>query len=200
MLAYIRGRIILKKTESAIIETNGIGYEIFFSAYTMSLLGPEGANVEAFLAESLSMYGGTTLYGFISAEEKRLFDLLRDSVPGTGAKKALEYLSKISKSIDDFYKAVSLQDAKTINAMFGFTAKTAEKLINALKDKLPERALPPQNKSLQNAYAQTLNALAALGFRPLESRNALEDIIAQAGPEAKTEDLLRMALKMLSPK
>jgi len=202
MIAYLRGRIVAKYAESAVIETGGLGYEVFFCEPSLENLGPEGATVEVFIAESISMYGGTALYGFRSQEEKRLFDLLRDAVPNTGAKKAMDYLGKAVKSMPDFIAAVAAKDAKRLNAIFGFTAKTADKLISALKDKLPAAApgAAAGFSGASGAYIQAMNALTALGFRAGEARAALEEAAAEAGQEASAESIIRLALRSLSPK
>ena len=201
MIAYLRGRIVAKYEESAVIETGGLGYEVFFCEPSLADLGPEGATVEVFIAESISMYGGTALYGFRSREEKSMFDLLRDSVPNTGAKKAMDYLGKAVRSMPDFAAAVAARDPKRLTAIFGFTAKTADKLISALKDRLPSAASVPAGRSAPAAaYTQALTALAALGFRAAEARAAIEDSAAEAGPAADAEALIRLALRRLSPK
>ena len=202
MLAYLRGRVVAKNDESAVIEVNGLGYEVFLCSPSLEALGPEGSPAELFLAESISMYGGTALYGFRSKEEKQLFDLLRDAVPNTGAKKALDYLGKAVRSMPDFSAAVAAKDAKRLTAIFGFTAKTADKLIMALKDK----ALPGAGGAStvagipSGAYSQALAALIGLGFRAGEARASLEDAAAEAGAGASTEAVIRLALKRLSPK
>ncbi|HBA61760.1 MAG TPA: hypothetical protein DCZ92_13310 [Elusimicrobia bacterium] len=202
MLAYLRGSIVSKGEESAIIETGGLGYEVFFCAPSLEALGPEGAIVEVFLAESISMYGGTALYGFRSPDEKKLFDLLRDAVPNTGAKKALDYLGKAVRSMADFAQAVADRDPKKLTAIFGFTAKTADKLISALKDKLPAGQYGPAAAAGTStaAYTQAMSALTALGFRAAEARTALEEASAQAGPLAGAEVIIRLALRRLSSK
>ena len=201
MLAYLRGRIVVKSAESAVIETSGVGYEVFFCAPSLGALGPEGSPAEVHIAESISMYGGTALYGFLSVEEKRLFDLLRDAVPNTGAKKALDYLGKAVKSMSEFTAAVAAQDTKRLTAIFGFTAKTAEKLISALKDKLPEsgQAAGAGFSAASGVYVQAINALTALGFRAGEARAAVEEAAAVSGPAAGAETLIRQALRTLSP-
>ncbi|PKM96823.1 MAG: hypothetical protein CVU79_11540 [Elusimicrobia bacterium HGW-Elusimicrobia-3] len=202
MLAYLRGRVVAKNDESAVIEVNGLGYEVFLCPPSLEALGPEGSPAELFLAESISMYGGTALYGFRSKEEKQLFDLLRDAVPNTGAKKALDYLGKAVRSMPDFSSAVAAKDAKRLTAIFGFTAKTADKLILALKDKtLPGAGGASTVAGIPSgAYTQALAALIGLGFRAGEARAALEDAAAEAGAGASTEAVIRLALKRLSPK
>lgn len=202
MIAYLRGRIVLKNDASAVIETGGVGYEVFLCEPSLDALGPEGGQAELFIAESISMYGGTALYGFRSKEEQALFDLFRDAVPNTGAKKAMDYLSKAVKSMPDFIGAVAAKDPKRLNAIFGFTAKTADKLISALKDKLPA-ATPGAaagSAAASGAYIQAMNALTALGFRAGEARAALEEAAAEAGQDASTEAIIRLALRRLSPK
>jgi len=202
MIAYLRGRIVLKNPASAVIETGGVGYEVFLCDPSLQALGPEGGAAELFIAESISMYGGTALYGFRSKEEKELFDLFRDAVPNTGAKKAMDYLGKAVKSMADFAGAVAAKDSKRLTAIFGFTAKTAEKLISALKDKLPSAG--PASASgfgaASGAYLQAMNALTALGFRAGEARTALEEAASEAGQGASAEAIIRLALRRLSPK
>lgn len=202
MLAYLRGRVVVKSAESAVIETSGVGYEVFFCAPSLEALGPEGAPAQVHIAESISMYGGTALYGFLTIEEKRLFNLLRDAVPNTGAKKALDYLGKAVKSMPAFTAAVAAKDLKRLTAIFGFTAKTADKLIAALKDKLPSTGAEDAAgfNAASGVYLQALNALTTLGFRSNEARTAVEEAAAQAGQAADAETIIRQALRRLSPK
>jgi Holliday junction DNA helicase RuvA len=201
MIAYLRGRVVAKSEESAVIEVNGVGYEVVFCEPSLAGLGPEGATVEVFIAESISMYGGTALYGFRSREEKALFDLLRDAVPNTGAKKAMDYLGKAVKSMPDFAAAVASKDPKRLTGIFGFTAKTADKLISALKDKMPSGAAAGASAGVPSgAYTQALSALTALGFRAADARAAIEEAAVSAGPSADAETVIRQALRLLSPK
>ncbi|MCM2267551.1 MAG: Holliday junction branch migration protein RuvA [Elusimicrobiales bacterium] len=203
MIAYLRGTVVARNPESAVIETAGVGYEVFLCGPSLEALGPEGSQAQVFVAESISMYGGTALYGFLSREEKLLFDLLRDAVPNTGAKKALDYLGKAMKSLPDFTRAVAARDPKPLTVIFGFTAKTAEKLIAALKDKLPASGLPSAGGDLgaqSGSYLQAMSALTSLGFRAADARAALEEAAREAGPRATAEAIIRLALKRLSPK
>jgi len=206
MLAHLKGRVISKNAQSAVIETGGVGYEVFFCAASLETL-EQAAQTEVFIAESISMYGGTALYGFLSAEEKALFELFRNAIPATGAKKALEYLNKALRSLPDFKKAVVKNDLKLLTVIFGFTAKTAQKISAALKDKIQELSISGKEKIKDGAYssggpyAQALSALSALGFKAGEARDALEEAAASATDATEnTEALLKRALKLLSPK
>jgi Holliday junction DNA helicase RuvA len=205
MIASLRGSVALKTAESAVIEAGGVGYEVFLCETSLRNLGAEGREAYVLVAESISMYGGTALYGFLTKEEKNLFDLFRGSVPNTGAKKALEYLNKALKSLPDFRQAVIANDPKLLTSIFGFTSKTADKLIAALKDKLPDFQTSGSARlgtfAARGAYAQGLNALASLGFRAGEAKEALEAAAAEDHLETeKVEELLKRALKRLSPK
>ncbi|HAH31942.1 MAG TPA: hypothetical protein DCL44_06485 [Elusimicrobia bacterium] len=206
MIAYLKGRVLSKTAQSAVLETGGVGYEVFFCGASLEALA-QAAQTEVFIAESISMYGGTALYGFLSAEEKALFELFRDAVPSTGAKKALEYLNKALRSLPDFKKAVIKNDIKLLITIFGFTAKTAEKISAALKDKIQGLSISGTEKikggtySADGAYMQVLSALSTLGFRPGEARDALEEAAASAPEETENiEAILKRALKLLSPK
>lgn len=200
MLAYLRGTVLSRDEESAVIDVSGTGYEVFLCAHDLEALGPEGSAAEVFISESISMYSGTILYGFRSREGKRLFELFRSAVPNTGAKKAMDYLAKALRSMPDFVSAVAEKDLKRLTAIFGFTSKTADKLITALKDKLPESTAGTPLPGRSGAYTQAMSALTALGFRPGEARTAMEEAAAEAGPEAAAETIIRLALKRLSPK
>ena len=82
--------------------------------------------------------------------------------------------------------------------VLGFTVKTAEKLINSLKGRLPEHTGNTGKTMRSSAYMEAMNALSALGYRPGEARNALEDVYSETGPEANTADLIRLALKKIA--
>ena len=132
-------------------------------------LVPEGVEARVFVVESMAMYGGgVTLYGFLSREEKEIYLLLRE-VPGTGSKKALDYLDKIAKSFPDFRRAILDSDTRMLISLFGFTKKTADKMIVALKERLSDLRLSGKEKwSSTQAPAGVSDALAALvhlGYR-----------------------------------
>lgn len=207
MIASLRGVVVSKDLESVVIETGGVGREVHVTASTAARLPAPG--VEAFLlvVPSYAMYGGgETLYGFLNASEKAMFCAFRDEIPGTGAKKALEFLDKASKSLPDFRRAVMERDEKMLAAVFGFTKKTATKIVDALKDKLGEVAVPGA-PHLQRAaetvpatgpWAQALAALAALGYKPAEARAALQAVAEErGGTDLPPEQLVRQALKRL---
>jgi len=209
MIAYLKGAIVSQQAESVIIETGGVGYEVFMAPHSLRRL-QDGQAAEVFVCESAALYGGTTtLYGFLSREEKEIFLSLKEHVPSTGAKKALEYLDKASRSLPDFRRAILDGDARILAGVFGFTSKTAAKLVASLKDKLgkvhgagtahgmrieSETSGDPKSRVLQ----QALNALISLGYKPSESRQALQTIgLEIQGKETGVEEIIRLALKQL---
>lgn len=203
MIATLRGTVLESDGHRAVVEASGVGYEVLVTAHSAARLAP-GAEAFLHVIESAALYGGTTtLYGFLSREEKDLFSALRE-VPGMGGKKALEALDKASRSLPEFRRAVAAQDSGALSKVFGFSKKTAEKLAAALKDtvgfpsgtsaisvSLP--GLPASGPS-----SRALEALAALGYKPAEAREALDGVRRDlSGGDAPVEELVRQALRRL---
>lgn len=203
MIATLRGSVLETGPSRVVLEANGVGYEVSVTPHTMSRLGAPGTEALLHIAESMALYGGgTTLYGFLSRDEKSLFSAFRD-LPGVGAKKALESLDKASRSLPEFRRAVASGDTAALVKVFGFSRKTAEKLVAGLKDDLgagspAAPALPESPLPDSGPLARALEALAALGYKPAEARLALDAIRRDlAGREAPVEELLRLALRRL---
>ncbi|MFI5363283.1 MAG: Holliday junction branch migration protein RuvA [Elusimicrobiota bacterium] len=206
MIASLRGTVASKDLESLILESGGVGREIHVTAATAARLSV-GAEEFLFVVPSYAMYGGgETLYGFLDASEKLMFCAFRDQIPGTGAKKALEYLDKASKSLPDFRRAVIDRDEKMLAAVFGFSKKTATKIVDALKGKLDDVRIagaPHISKAgdavpANGSWGQALNALEALGYKQSEVRAALQSLAEEhGGKELPAEQLVRQALKRL---
>jgi Holliday junction DNA helicase RuvA len=207
MIASLRGTVLAKTMDKVVLEVSGVGYEVSVTAATASALPGPGGGALLHTAESVAMYGGgVTLYGFLTLADKEMFLTFRDSVPSTGAKKALEYLDKASKSLPDFRRAVLEKDAKVLTGVFGFTRKTAERLIDALKDHIEAVSVPGAERLARaggasvpaGAMSQALSALAALGYHPSEARAALSAVAEEHPGEAlDAERIIRLALKRL---
>lgn len=207
MIASLRGVVVAKDLESVVLEAGGVGREVHVTASTASSLPAPGGEAFLLVVPSYAMYGGgETLYGFLDASERAMFCAFRDEIPGTGAKKALEYLDKASKSLPDFRRAVLDRDEKLLCGVFGFTKKTATKLVEALKGKLEDVRVPgaPHIRKAAEpvpptgAWAQALSALESLGYKPSEIRAALQALAEEHGGEEPAPELLvRRALKRL---
>ncbi|MDR1943020.1 MAG: Holliday junction branch migration protein RuvA [Endomicrobium sp.] len=187
MLNYIYGTLKSKSTDSITIDVNGIGYEAIVTLSTFSKLPEIGDQVKIYVVESVSgMYGGVIyLYGFLTKEERDMYILIKDEVPGTGAKKAIEYMDKISKSFADFKTAVISKNPSMLHAVFGFTKKTADKIIAALKDKIIDVEVSGKGKwtnvnlTENKLILEAIEGLTALGYKEQEARTAVNKIYEQ---------------------
>lgn len=202
MIAYLTGTILEVREESAVLVCGGVGYEINLPASTAADL-TQGAQASFYVAESISPYDGTVLYGFAHKEDKELWYLFKTAIPNTGPKKALEYLNKALRSVADFHHAIVSHDPKILTSIFGFTAKTAEKLITSLKDKMDSVSVQGQAKikmADEVPYmAGVVEALNALGYSAAESRRAIEKLHAQGiKPTEKLENIVKEALRVLT--
>lgn len=142
------------------------------------------------------------LYGFLNKEDKALWLLFKTAIPNTGPKKALEFLNKALRSVADFHNAILKRDPKILTGIFGFTSKTAEKLINSLKDKMDAVTVQGESKIKVMDEAPymsgVLEALSALGYSAAESRRAMEKLYAEGiNPNDKIENIIKEALRVL---
>ncbi|MEF3280209.1 MAG: hypothetical protein K6357_04500 [Elusimicrobiota bacterium] len=202
MISYLKGKVINISGNNVLVENNGIGWEIFLCDFDISKISINSI-CEFYIHNSFSPYEGGKMYGFLSLSEKVIFNLLCDSVPDTGAKKAMDYLNKILKSVSDFKKAIKTQDIKTLKNLFGFTPKTAQKIIDSLKDKVDRLETEEQSKYsftvFSKHYETAINALVGLGYKLSDARMAVNTV----GEEFKDkniniEDLIKLSLKKLS--
>ena len=201
MIVYLQGKILEVGEDSAVIVCNGVGYEVNLTKNNAQEL-TAGQETVLYVAESISPYDGTMLYGFLHKEDKELWQLFRDAIPNTGAKKALDLLNKALRSVADFHQAIIKRDPKILTGIFGFTAKTAEKLINALKDKMDTITVQGESKIKvldDSPYlSNVLEALGALGYSAAKSRRALDTLHTQGiGPNEKIETIIKEALRVL---
>jgi Holliday junction DNA helicase RuvA len=203
MIHHLRGLLDSKSMDAVILDVGGVGYEVSVPLSTGEKLPSIGSEVKLHIVESVAMYGGsTTLYGFLSDEERAFFLLLKDEVPGAGAKKALDYLDKVSKSLPDFRRCIMAKDIESLTGIFGFTKKTADKLTAALKDKIGDINLAGKEKwtpvPSTAVSSDAIAGLVALGYRESQARQAVEK--ALGGIEEGTlpvEEAIRRSLKFL---
>ncbi|MCQ2410168.1 MAG: Holliday junction branch migration protein RuvA [Elusimicrobiaceae bacterium] len=201
MIAYLKGEILEVKEDGAVILCGGVGYEVNLPHPSSQELAA-GQEVALHIAESISPYDGTVLYGFTHKEDKDLWTLFKTAIPNTGPKKAMEFLNKALRSVADFHQAILKRDPKILTGIFGFTSKTAEKLINSLKDKMDAVTVQGESKIkvLDDApyLSNVLEALGALGYSATEARRALDTLHTQGiGPNEKIETIIKEALRVL---
>ncbi len=200
MICYLEGQIFEVNEDRLTLLVNGVGYDI--TAPTSALSSAEvGQSAAFYIKESISQYDGTALYGFSTKEDMQLFLLFKDNIPNTGPKKAMELLNKALRSVADFHRAITNRDPKILTAIFGFTAKTADKLIASLKDKIDAVSIQGQAKIKVAGDApfmsDVLPALLALGYSAAESRRAIDTIYQQGGAGESMENIVKAALRIL---
>jgi len=183
------------------LDVHGVGYEVFLPRASESPL-KIGQTITLFISESVTAYdGATTLYGFVSKEQKEFFEMIREHVGGMGPKKALECIEKITKSLPDFKRAVIENDLRLLVSVFGFTKKTAEKLVFSLKGKVdswavrgsPKWAVAFNSHEEMDAHSGLIN----LGYSEEEARILLEQVKKKLGEKAEANVLLQEALKVV---
>lgn len=196
MIYSVSGRIELKEPGRAVINASGVGYEILIPLSVYEALPSAGEEVKLLTIESVAMYGGgTTLYGFLTEEQKSIYSAIKEFVPSTGPKKALEYLDKASKSLPDFRQAIFENDPLTLMGIFGFTKKAAEKIIAGLKDRLDRIKITGTEKwaikKISGVNGEAIEALVALGFRNSEAR----EMVGTSDTSLSVEQIIKDVLK-----
>lgn len=202
MIDYFKGILSYKKTNVVVIEACGVGYSINITVDTSNRLPKEGEEIKLYIVEATGLYGGVVShYGFLSKEEREMFCLIKDEVPSTGAKKAMEYFDKVSKSFADFKVAIIKKDISLLSTIFGFTKKTAEKLVVALKDKIAEISVNNEQKwqevsTNSSTEIEAIEALLTLGYKDLQARTAVSKVISQNN-KLEVAQIVKESLKYL---
>ena len=206
MLAYIKGILEMKMTGYIVIDVGGLGYKVFMSETGIEKLGNIGEQVKVH-----THYRGReddiSIYGFNTLEELKMFELLIN-VSGVGAKTALAMLAVCEPS--DFALAVISEDIKTLTQIPGIGAKSAQRIILELKDKLKkeqqidliknEVSKNTTNTKLQEAIKndnkinEAVQALQVLGYNKKEIEKAFDKIDKS---ELSTEELIKKGLSIL---
>ncbi len=208
MIAQLRGKVleaaVAKDSFRVVLDVQGVGYEIWMVKASEGRVA-EGQATTIFISESVTAFdGATTLYGFASKEEKDFFLRIRENVDGMGPKKALECLDKISKSLPDFKRAIIEGDTRILVSIFGFTKKTAEKLVFALKGSIEAWGVTGKPKWQEPAAAsqesEAVSGLLNLGTSLDEARELAQQAVARLGPNASTEKLLQESLRLMGSK
>jgi holliday junction DNA helicase RuvA len=202
MVEYLEGRLESKGIDFAVLDISGIGYKVGIPLSTSEKLPAKGGNVRLYIVESVGMYGGTiNFYGFLSHEERDLFLLLKQEVPGAGAKKALDYLDKVTKSLPDFKRVIINKDVNSLIGIFGFSKKTSEKLIAALKDKIAQLTTAGKEKwagTPQSPFhSEAVQGLIVLGYSQMDAAQAVGRVLEQNKDLKKAGEIIRRALRYL---
>ena len=195
MIYYVSGQVTILEPGLAVIECGGVGYGCRVTAYTASQL-KINQNARLYITESIRE-DAHDLYGFISKEEQRCYELLT-SVSGVGPKAAMAILS--SSGPQNFTLAVMTGNDKMLTAAQGVGKKIAQRIILELKDKiggasaeLDFSAGPAAAVQSGNNAALAHAALQELGYSAAEINAALKGV----DPKASTEEMVRYALRAM---
>ncbi len=193
MIAHLRGKLVEKNPTYAIVECGGVGYFLNISLHTFSLL-PDEENIFIY-TDLLVKEDSHTLFGFAEKSEREVFRLLI-SVSGVGASTARTMLSSLSPS--DVRDAIATGDVATIQSVKGIGAKTAQRVILDLKDKILKvyDIGEVSQKSNNTNKEEALSALEVLGFTRKQSEKVVDKVLFQ-DPSLSVENIIKLALKNL---
>ena len=201
MIAMLSGRLRLRESSRIVVETGGVGYEVFVPLSTYYRMPGAGAAVELELRQVVRE-DAITLYGFATGGEKRAFDLLM-GVQHVGPKLALAVLSVLAP--DELAAAISREDVARIDAVPGVGAKVAERIVRELRDKVGALSLAASaqapaavngNGAASSMLDDAVSALVNLGYKPAEAKRAAESVADPEGEE-QLETLIRKSLAVL---
>tara|TARA_R110002012_G_scaffold291564_1_gene486057 strand:- start:58589 stop:59170 length:582 start_codon:yes stop_codon:yes gene_type:complete len=193
MITHIQGRLVEKRPTDVVIDCNGVGYHLNISLHTFSQI-PDN--------ESLKLYthlqvkeDSHTLFGFSSLAEREIFRMLL-SVSGIGASTARTMLSSLTPV--QVREGIALGDVALIQSIKGIGAKTAQRVILDLKDKILKVYDIDENSGIQSNTNkdEALSALEVLGFLRKQSERVVDKFLSQE-PQADVETIIKQALKNL---
>lgn len=199
MFAYLKGVFDSRTMDYIVVDVNGVGYKVFMSENSMKEIGEIGKEIKVHTYVKVRE-DDISIYGFASCEELRMFELLI-SVSGIGAKSAITILSNIEPST--FAAAVVSDDVNVLKKLPGVGAKSAQRIILELKDKLKslnvDETVSTSTIKVELANNEIvedlISALQVLGY----SRKDIETILPKLDCKNGTlEELIKNALALLS--
>ena len=202
MIGHIRGTLLARQAPEILVEVGGIGYEVQVPMTTLYQL-PELGETVTLLTHFVVREDAQQLFGFADAADRRLFrELIK--VSGVGPRLALTLLSGMDAA--DFARCLQRDDVAALVALPGVGRKTAERLLVEMRDKAGDwldelspgaddmQPLPDIAAIQPDQRAEAEQALVALGFKLTEAAKLIAS--ADAPPDASSEDLIRLALKI----
>ena len=193
MITHLKGKLVEKNPTHIVIECAGIGYFVNISLHTFSKIG-DSENIQMYTHLQIKE-DSHTLFGFSEKSEREIFRLLL-SVSGIGSSTARTMLSSLSPA--QIRDAIAIGDVPTIQGIKGIGAKTAQRVILDLKEKvlkvydIDELSAPSNNTNKDEA----LSALEVLGFVRKQAEKVVDKVVGQ-DPGLSVEDIIKFALKNL---
>lgn len=196
MIGLLRGRLLEKRPNQVILDVGGVGYLVAVPLSTFAALGELHAEV-TLLIHTHVREDALSLYGFLSAREKHLFELLLGA-SGVGPTLALKILSGMN--VEELVPAIRGGDLARLTKIPGVGRKTAERMVVELKDKLEAVAIEaekPAPSSPAGVEADVKSALINLGYDERTAESAVTEARRRTAPSG-FEQLLRVTLSALS--
>ena len=195
MIAFLQGILVEKEPAYVVMDVGGVGYEVFIPLSSYERLPAVNTACRMLIYDHVRE-DLHALYGFMTAEERRMF-LLLINVSGIGPKLAMTALSGLS--VRDLKAAVAQADVKRLSMVSGIGKKTAERIVLELKDKLGAGesmeavtgGAAPTEENLRMRDA--ILALVSLGYKQADAQDLVRRV-ASATPDASLEELVRKAL------
>ncbi|AMD84513.1 Holliday junction DNA helicase subunit RuvA [Capnocytophaga haemolytica] len=194
MITQLQGKLVEKNPTYVVIDCNGVGYFVNISLNTYSAL-PEGEAIKLYTYLQIKE-DAHTLYGFLSKSEREVFTLLL-SVSGVGASTARTMLSSLTAA--QIRSAIVNGDVASIQSVKGIGAKTAQRVILDLKDKMLklqefDEVAPTASYTHKE---EALSALEVLGFVRKQAEKVVDKIVQSASGELSVEEIIKQSLKNL---
>lgn len=195
MFAFLTGILEQKENNLAVINCNGVGFELNVSDTTIYELGKVGEMTTIYTYMAVRE-DAITLFGFATKEEKSAF-LKLTGVSGIGGKMAIAILSAMP--VADLIGAIVSEDIKLLSSIKGLGKKTAERLVVELKnsfDDLQLSMLNPRNTAvISSAVEEAIDTLVAMGLTRFDATSIVKSVATQ---EDKAEDIIKKSLKNLN--
>jgi Holliday junction DNA helicase RuvA len=206
MIAFIKGQLIECQLTLAILEVNGIGYEVHVPLTTVERLPSLGDAVKLF-THATYREDSQTLYGFIDRESRDFFRMIVDKVSGIGPKIALNLLGSLS--LQTLKVSIASGDVTMLSKAQGLGKKTAERIVVELKDKVLPKELSQETKASPSSldtshqpdisqnltnFQDAVSALLTLGYKATDADLAIRRASESMDENASTEELIRLAL------
>lgn len=196
MIAYISGKLVQKEPSYAVIEANGVGYELKISLQTYAALPENGLPCRLYTFLSIRE-DAHVLYGFWESAEKHLF-LHLISVSGVGPAIALIMLSSMSAS--EIRAAILQENVRTIQTIKGIGSKTAQRLVLELKDRISKEGYETETLATGSGATggkrnEALTALVTLGVPRAAAEKSIDTILKKYGNDISIEELIKLSLR-----
>lgn len=200
MISYLKGLLSRKEPVIAIIDCQGVGYEVNIPLSTFDKLPEIGNEVKLLVHYSFNEVDGTRLFGFITSEEKELFRHLI-AISKIGPKLALSILSGLS--VEDLIHAILMGDVSLLVTIPGIGKKSAERLIIELKDRVgsihADQLLKEGGIGRSDMIKEAESALLTLGYKQFEIRKVFSALLKEQ-EFASSEEIVKAGIKALYKK